>query len=466
MDPSGNVSVASAGLTVTLDTKAPPPPGAPDLAAESDNGASNTDNITSATVQRFTGKADPNAQLALFDGKTQIATSASDEAGDWSVNAKLSALGVHAITAKVIDVAGNLSIASPTLSVTIVSDDTSAPNAPSVPDLVASFDHGPSDSDNITNVPTVRFKGTAEAGTTVTLFDGDVLVGSGSAGTSGTWLIQSAARADGVHSFTAKATDLAGNVSLASAGLTVTIDTKTPAAPGAPDLSDASDDGVSNTDNITSVTLPVYTGQTEANATISLFDGATFVGVTQANGAGVWTAQAGLKGSGMHEITVRATDLAGNVNGASPALVVHFDPDPSVAARARGPMAATSAAPVADGGKDAAGPTIAGVGGTEADDGATIQASVLPTAGLTFIISATNPDGAAFAATPFPVAGADLDHQTDASGSVSMSIRTDPVPCPVPPQVEYADVPPASAFMVVGDPSPTPIPPIVLTLGQ
>ena len=46
------------------------------------------------------------------------------------------------------------------------------------------------------------------------------------------WTITaSAALADGTHGITAKATDVAGNVSIASAALAVTIDTKAPAAP-------------------------------------------------------------------------------------------------------------------------------------------------------------------------------------------------------------------------------------------
>ena len=48
---------------------------------------------------------------------------------------------------------------------------------------------------------------------------------------SGAWSFTTATLADGAHSFTATATDAAGNVSAASAALSVTIDTGAPAAP-------------------------------------------------------------------------------------------------------------------------------------------------------------------------------------------------------------------------------------------
>src|SRR5260370_3326586 len=64
-------------------------------------------------------------------------------------------------SAKVTDVAGNPSSASATFTVT---EDTTAPNAPTVPDLIAASDSGTSSTDNITNVTTPTFSGTAEAG--------------------------------------------------------------------------------------------------------------------------------------------------------------------------------------------------------------------------------------------------------------------------------------------------------------
>src|SRR5690606_3538151 len=106
---------------------------------------------------------------------------------------------------------------------------TQAPLAPSTPDLAASSDTGTSNTDNITNDTTPTFTGTAEAGSTVTLYDtdGTTVLGTGTA-TGGSWSITASALGEGSNSITAKATDVAGNVSTASSGINVIIDTTSP----------------------------------------------------------------------------------------------------------------------------------------------------------------------------------------------------------------------------------------------
>ena len=78
----------------------------------------------------------------------------------------------------------------------------------------------------------------------------------------------SSALAAGAHTLTARQADVAGNVSVASTGLVVTIDTAA-AAPSAADLTAASDSGISATDDITNNTTPTFTGTgAEAGATV------------------------------------------------------------------------------------------------------------------------------------------------------------------------------------------------------
>ena len=85
--------------------------------------------------------------------------------------------------------------------------------------------------DRITNDNTLTLTGTAEANSTVKVFDGATLLGSATANGSGAWSYTTAALANGAHSLTATATDAAGNTSAASAALSVTIDTTAPVAP-------------------------------------------------------------------------------------------------------------------------------------------------------------------------------------------------------------------------------------------
>ena len=109
-----------------------------------------------------------------------------------------------------------------------VTIDTTAPIAPSI----ASFspDSGVA-GDHITNDSTLTLTGTAEANSTVKVYDGATLLGSATANGSGAWTYTTAALGNGAHSLTATATDAAGNTSAASAAMAVTIDTTAPAAP-------------------------------------------------------------------------------------------------------------------------------------------------------------------------------------------------------------------------------------------
>ena len=162
-------------------------------------------------------------------------------------------------------VAGNTSAASAALSVTI---DTAAPVVPSI--AAYSTDSG-TVGDGITNDNTLTLTGSAEANATVKIY-GVTLLGSATADGSGNWSYTTAALANGGHSLTATATDVAGNTSAASSALSVTIDTTAPAAPAG--------DGITNDNTLT------LTGSAEADATVKVYDGATLLGSATANEAG------------------------------------------------------------------------------------------------------------------------------------------------------------------------------------
>ena len=117
------------------------------------------------------------------------------------------------------DTAGNTGGAGTTPSLHF---DTLAPDAPSAPQLAAS-------TSDVTRDTTPTFTGTAEAGTTVTLYDtdGTTLLGS-TVATNGTWSIDAAALGEGAHTVTARATDAAGNAGAVSSGTTFTVDTTAP----------------------------------------------------------------------------------------------------------------------------------------------------------------------------------------------------------------------------------------------
>src|SRR5207302_1551204 len=89
-------------------------------------------------------------------------------------------------------------------------------------------DTGASSTDNITADNTPDFTGTAEPGSTVTIYSDGVAVGSNVADDTGVWSFSTDTLSDGTHSITATATDAAGNTSSASGALSVTIDATPP----------------------------------------------------------------------------------------------------------------------------------------------------------------------------------------------------------------------------------------------
>lgn len=123
-----------------------------------------------------------------------------------------------------------------------------APDAPSAPSLQSASDSGYSNSDGITSDATPTVTGTAEVGATVSLYDGTTLLGSTTADGSGNWSITSSVLADASYNLVAKARDAAGNESVVSSALVLTIDTTAPSlnAAGSTPADNATGASVSN----------------------------------------------------------------------------------------------------------------------------------------------------------------------------------------------------------------------------
>ncbi|STV92136.1 SD repeat-containing cell surface protein [Klebsiella michiganensis] len=85
-------------------------------------------------------------------------------------------------------------------------------------------------SGDVTDDTTPEIKGTAEAGATITIYDGDTKLGSVVADENGNWSFTLPELSEGSHSLSATVTDKAGNVSERSPAFELTIDTTAPAA--------------------------------------------------------------------------------------------------------------------------------------------------------------------------------------------------------------------------------------------
>jgi len=176
-----------------------------------------------------------------------------------------------------------------------------------------------------------------EANAEVEIFIDGASQGAVTADGNGAWSFTvpgGSALADGGYTVTARQTDLAGNVSGLSGSLSLTVDTTAPAKPtAAPDLAAGSDTGFSNSDNITNdqtPTLQGLAGAVEGNATVEVFidngGGAVSIGTTTAAGDGSWSFTPGSNiAEGTYDVTVTATDAAGNTGPASDPLSIHID---------------------------------------------------------------------------------------------------------------------------------------------
>ena len=159
-------------------------------------------------------------------------TGTSDGQGHWTASYTIASGSINnaanrnvRVTATSID-----SLSAATADSTNATVDNSAPAAPPTPVLAAASDSGGSSADAITSVTTPTVSGTAEAGSTVRLYDGSTLLATTTADGSGAWSVTTSTLGAGSHTLTATATDAAGNTGVLSAGRTVIIDTAAPTA--------------------------------------------------------------------------------------------------------------------------------------------------------------------------------------------------------------------------------------------
>ncbi|WP_156528463.1 Ig-like domain-containing protein, partial [Bradyrhizobium stylosanthis] len=331
-DAAGNnatitsVSVAD-NASFKVDTTAPSVPSisavtddaTPVTGALTSGGSTNDTDLTVKVSLGSTG-AVAGDTIQLYNGTgtaSQLGSSYTITSGDITAgfaNVQTGTLSngtTYTITARVTDAAGNQSAVS-TNSFT-VTEDTAAPNAPSI---TSAFDNvspvlGTIANNGVTNDTTLTFGGTAEAGSTVTIYDtdGTTVLGTGTAA-GGTFSgITISALSEGSHTLTARATDAAGNQSAASASFTVTVDTTTPTA-GTLSLANYTDSGTSGSDLVsTDKTFDLsLAGTSDATATAVVYQIST-------DGGSNWTTTSSAQSNladGSYKYRAQVTDAAGN----------------------------------------------------------------------------------------------------------------------------------------------------------
>ena len=300
---SGTTSAASTALNVTVDTVVPTG-GTPALTVASDSGISHSDNITNVTSPSFTVAL--NSTVAAGDtvelllGGSALAhdvlhtiTAADITAGSVTLAVTagdLGADGAKSITAKFTDAAGNTT----TTAADVITLDTAAPSE--TISTTIGTDTGQTTtiaSGGLTKDNTLALSGTvsdADGVTSVQVYDGATLLGTATV-SAGTWNFTTLALADGSHSFTAKATDTAGNTTT-TAAVTATVDTTAPSET----ISTTIGTNTGSTTTITSGgltkdnTLALSGTVSDANgvSSVQVYDGATLLGTATVT-AGTWS---------------------------------------------------------------------------------------------------------------------------------------------------------------------------------
>lgn len=183
--------------------------------------------------------------------------------------------------------------------------DSTAPAAPKITNTAAYDQDG-----------SLTLTVTGEAGSRVTVYDAaGLLVGIATEGRTQPGLFTiPVSGLIGSPSFTAKATDAAGNTSGASGAYSVTVDGIAPAV------------AITSTGGTTNQAIQSVSGTGEAGTIVEVYDngGRTAIGQATVDNTGHWSTSITFAVQGTHSLVARATDAAGNVGSSS---AVTYDVD-------------------------------------------------------------------------------------------------------------------------------------------
>ncbi|TYO60755.1 hypothetical protein FXV83_42150 [Bradyrhizobium hipponense] len=344
-DSNAPTSTSSSSTTTSGSTSSTTP-AAPVIASFSSDSGVAGDGITNDNTVDLKGTAAANSTVTIYDGSTKIGTATASSTGTWDYITQVLTDAKHTLTATATNSSGQTSAASSALAVTV---DTKAPAAPAIT------------GDTVNSANQAVVTGTAETNSTIKVYDGTTQVGTATTNSSGAWSVTTSALVSGSHVLTAKATDVAGNVSAASTAVDPVVGSGTSGttgsgtsgtgtsgtgtsgsgtsgsgtsvtgtsgtgttAPAAPKIASFSTDSGVVGDHITSDKMLNLAGSAAANSTVKVLDGTTQLGIVTADANGAWHYSTAALPDGKHSFT--ATDTVSGVSSkASTALDVTVD---------------------------------------------------------------------------------------------------------------------------------------------
>ncbi|MET0240624.1 MAG: Ig-like domain-containing protein [Sphingobium sp.] len=382
-DATGNVSLPA---TTTVDAVAPAVP-----TIEASNGAILTGTAEAGSTVTLTGT-----------GSAVIATVTANPSGGWVFTPTTPLANGTIVTVTATDAVGNV---SPSASTTV---DAGAPAAPII------------DATNGTVLT-----GTAEAGSTVTLRVGGVVIGTANVDGNGDWSFTPIVPLLNGTVVTGTAADAVGNVGPVGA---VTVDAVAPSAP-----------------TVEASNGTAFTGTAEAGATVTLSDGPTQLGTTTADANGNWTFTPTTPVANGVTVTVGATDAAGNDSPTASVVVDAIAPaaptiEPSNGSVLVGTAEAGATVTVTDAAGTVLGNTTAnGSGYWELDppgviaDGTVVNATATDISGNESVPASTTIDGS-LPSIPLidPTDGSPITGSADIGNNILLTFELGGLPLPIP----------------------------------
>ncbi|SUB08579.1 BapA/Bap/LapF family large adhesin [Pantoea agglomerans] len=308
-------------FNVTIDTTAPDGVDATTVAlADEDGNAITAADVTSENMPTFSGKdLEAGATVIVRDGETVLGETTVNEDGSWSFTPS-TALddGDHHFTFEVTDAVGNSSGMSEALDLSVSA--TKGINT----GVVITDDAGRVivDGDAI-NDTTPTFSGKDQTpGTTVTIADGETVLGSVVVAEDGSWsFTPEAALAEGDHALIVTVTDAEGHTN--SDTVNVVVDTVAPGIINVAAMAVSDDAGNALVaGSAISDTTPTFNASgLEAGTTVVVRDNGTVLGEAQVADDGGWTFMPSeALTDGDHSFTFETVDAAGNSSGESEAV--------------------------------------------------------------------------------------------------------------------------------------------------
>ncbi|WP_217547601.1 Ig-like domain-containing protein [Pantoea sp. GbtcB22] len=319
--PSGEELGRSEDFSFEFDTTPPATPSMDDVSVTDGSGNPLTaDDVTNVSDLVFSGSAEEGDLVKLYDGDKLIGSALVGADGSWSIPVSDLEGGSHDFRTEITDPAGNVSEKSDGFGLEV--DFT--PPAQTSADVTDAAGN-PVASGSAVNGD-LTFRGTGEPGDTVYLRDGGNLVGTAVIDASGNWSLVANMTEERDYAFQTEVKDPAGNSSGLSEAIEFNFDITKPTTPIAPGV--GLQDGSAITDPAINQSDIRLNGQTEAHATVIIYDGSTPIGSVTADENGAWSFDYTLTQEREYTFRSEAVDSAGNVSDRSDSTTISYDVTP------------------------------------------------------------------------------------------------------------------------------------------